>query len=219
MNQPKVALPIVAQMLRESPEDPVLLRQRWLFLLADRQWTEARVAGETLVKADSSAATADYFTRSIAAAAADSQSGLAADIAARAVARFPADTGLWAIAAQMQRKAGRRQDAVRSLQRALALDPSTQNGWAFLVVAQIELGQLDSAIASARAGIAAKADAASIGQALTVPVSAAAKHADEEKTRARWMEAYGLAAGVDSIAATPRTKFYLGLAAFQVGLD
>ena len=60
---------------------------------------------------------------------------------------------------------------------------------------------------------------AAIGKALSVPVAAAAKRADEQKTRAAWLEAFSLAARVDSAAPTADSKFYLGLSAFQIGID
>ena len=37
---------------------------------------------------------------------------------------------------------------------------------------------------------------AAIGKALSVPVAAAAKRADEQKTRAAWLEAFSLAAKI-----------------------
>ena len=219
MNRPKSALPIVADMLRETPGDATLLKQRWLLLLADHQWKEALRAGEELVRTDSSAANRDYFTRSIAAALSDSQPRLAADVAARAVAKFPEEASLWVLTAQAQRKAGRYAVAVSSIRRALGIDAKVENGWLLLISTQIQNAQLDSAIVSARLGLAAGADSAGIRAVLAVPMAMAVKRADSSKTRAAWLDALSLAARIDSAAPSASTKYFLALGAFQVGLD
>jgi len=218
-NRPKQALPIIAEMLRENPQDPTLLKQRWLFLLADHQWKEALRAGEELVRADSSAANADYFTRSMATAMADSQSLLAVDIGTRAVAKFPNDAILWMLLARAQRKVDHRADALISVRRALALDPATDNGWPLLISLQAELGQLDSAIASARMALGAKTDSDVVRALLRVPLATSVRLADSVKTRAAWLDVVRLTSAADSIAPSADAKYFLALGAFQVGLD
>lgn len=219
MNRPRIALSIVAQMLRENPGDVDQLKQRWLLLLMDRQWKNALRAGEELVAADTSAPNQDYFTRAIAAALSDSQPALAVEIATRAVSKFSTDAALWTLAAQAQRKADRRADALVSIRRALALNPKAENAWPLLVAAQIELGQLDSAIASARLGLATGADSSVMRAMLFVPMATAAKRADELKSRAAWLEAFRLTVRVDSVAPSADSKYFLSIAAFQIGFD
>jgi len=219
MNRPKAALPIIADMLRETPGDPTLLKQRWLLLLADHQWKGALRAGEELVHVDSSAANRDYFTRSIATALSDSQPALAAEIGGRGVGKFANDAGLWVLTAQAQRKAGLRSDAIASARRALAIDPKVENGWPLLITAQIENAQLDSAIVSARSALAAGSDSTAIRAILAVPMVTAVKRADSSKTRDGWLEVVRLTSRVDSVAPSPNSKYFLALGAFQVGLD
>lgn len=219
MNRPKAALLIVAEMLRETPGDAALLKQRWLLLLADHQWKEAQRAGAEMVRADTSAANRDYFTRSIVAALSDSEPLSAVDEAARAVAKFPNDASLWVMAAQAQRKAGRYADALSSVRRALAIDGKVEHGWSLLISIQIQNVQLDSAIMSARSGLAAGADSASIRSILAVPLAVAVRHADSSKTRQDWLEVVSLAARIDSAAPSASAKYFLALGAFQVGFD
>lgn len=219
MNRPKSALPIVAEMLRETPGDPTLLKQRWLLLLADHQWKEARRAGEELVRNDTSAATRDYFTRSIAAALSDSQPLLAADVGARAVAKFATDAGLWVLTAQAERKARRFPNAISAVRHALALDPRVENGWPLLITGQIENAQLDSAIASARLGLTAGMDSTAVRSILSVPMVVAVKRADSSKTRESWLGVVSLTARIDSVVPSANAKYFLALGAFQVGLD
>jgi tetratricopeptide (TPR) repeat protein len=219
MNRPKLALLVVAELLRDSPGDPEILKQRWLLLLADHRWKEALAAGTELVGADTTAASADYFTRSIAAALSDSQPALAADIAVQAVSKFPRDASLWALSAQAQRKAGRSARAVEAARRALALDSHTENGWPLLILAQLDAAQTDSAIASARLALTSGVDSATIGRILQLPLTMAARRANDEKTRAAWLEVVRLSSIVDSIVPSVEAKYFLTVGAFSVGLD
>jgi tetratricopeptide (TPR) repeat protein len=219
MNQPKLALPVIKQQLAENPGDAQALRMQWLVLLADHQWKAARQAGAELVKEDSAAANEDYFTRSIAAALADSQPTIAAEVGASAVSKFPKSAALWGLTANAERKAGKLDAAVHSIRQALALDAKTENGWPFLVAALIEQGQLDSALASARAGVAAGADRAAIAQPLIAALAGATNRAQADKTRERWLEVYTVGSAVDSIAPSPNTKFFVAIGALQVGSD
>ena len=219
MNQPKLALPIVRQQLAETPGDASFMRMHWLVLLADHQWKAARRAGEEYVKEDTAAANVDYFTRSIAAALADSQPAAAADVGAAAVAKFPQSAALWALAANAERKARKLDAAVDAIRHALTLDAKSENGWPFLVAAQVEQGQLDSALASARAGVAAGAAPAAVAQPLTASLTMLTNRAQTEKTRDRWLEVYRLGASLDSIAPSPNAKFFVAIGAFQVGSD
>jgi len=219
MNRPRLALLVVAELLRDSPGDPEILKQRWLLLLSDHRWKEALAAGTELVGADTSAASADYFTRSIAAALSDSQPALAADIAAQAVSKFPRDASLWALSAQAQRKAGRSARAVDAARRALALDSHTENGWPLLILAQLDAAQTDSAIASARLALTSGVDSATIGRILQLPLTMAARRANDEKTRAAWLEVVRLSSVVDSIVPSVEAKYFLTVGAFSVGLD
>lgn len=218
MNRPK-ALAIIAGMLQETPGDATLLKQRWLLLLAGHQWKDVLRAGEELVRADSSAANRDYFTRSIATALSDSQPALAAEIGARAVAKFADDASLWVLTAEAQRKAGARADAIASARRALTLDPKVENGWALLIATQIENAQLDSAIVSARLGLTAGVDSAGVRAILAVPMVTAVKRADSSKTRDGWLDVVRLTSRIDSAVPSPNSKYFLALGAFQVGLD
>jgi len=219
MGKPDVALPFVQQMLQDNPGDPELLRMNWLLLLSSQKWKEALAAGQEYVKADSAAANADYFTRSIAAALSDSQPQVASQIAARAVQKFPSDAGLWNMYAQTQRKAGQLEQAVATMKRALEIDPKTENGWLFVTVTQVELKQMDSALVSAKQAIAAGADKETIGQALLVPAGAAMKAAQEANTRESWTTAYHVVSAIDSVAPSVNTQYFVGVSAFQVGLQ
>lgn len=223
LKRPDVALPLVEEMLNDSPGDVELLRMRWSLLLAAKEWKKAHAAGEEYVKADTALATAKYFTTSIAAAASDSQYALAAEIAARGVQKFPKDADLWMLDAQMLRKAGKLPEALAAALKAYDLNPKVETGAQFVTAAYGELNQQDSAFAFARRAVAAGADKAAIGNALSRFVASSARAAQDAakadgKGREEWMRAFQTAITVDSIAPNEQTKFFSGVSAFQVGM-
>lgn len=219
MNKPDVALPIIDQILQDNPGDPQFLRMRWLLLLSAGKYKDALAAGDEYVKADSTAANADFYTRQIAAASADSQPQVAAQIAARAVQKFPKDANLGLVYAQALHKAGQTQQALDAAKRAVAVDPKVPNGWLYIIVTEAELNQTDSALATARQAIAAGADKDQIGQALVSPMGTLIKNAQATPSRAAWENAYRFSAAVDSIAPSPNSKYFIGISAFSAGLD
>ena len=77
----------------------------------------------------------------------------------------------------------------------------------------------DSAVAFAQQAIAAGADKAALGQALLAVVNPAVKKATDSKDRGDWEAALKTAQTVDAAVPSEATKFYVGLASFQVGLD
>lgn len=225
MNKADIAQPILTEMLQDNPGDPKLLRTKWLLLLAAKQWKPALAAGEEYVKADTAAATADYYSRSIVAALQDSQPQLAGQIGARGVQKFASNADLWMLYAQALRRAGQLEPSRAAAERAVQINPKIENGIQLVIVTFSELNQPDSAVAWAKRAAAGGADKEIIGQALLPMVGAAMKAAQDTTgknaaaRRAGWMRAYQVASTIDSVAPTPNTKYFIGVAAFQVGLD
>ncbi|HEY7237183.1 MAG TPA: hypothetical protein VH539_23700 [Gemmatimonadaceae bacterium] len=225
MNKPDVALPFIAEMLQDNPGDPQLLRLRFLLLASAKEYKKALAAGEEWMKADTAAATADLHTRMIAIASADSQPQLASQYAARAVQKFNNNADLHMLYAQTLRKSGQLQQSLDAAKRAVELNPKVENGIQFVLVTYGDLKQTDSAMAWGRRAVAGGADKAAVGQGLLPIVGVAVKAAqdtagkDAAGVRQGWMNAYQLSSTVDSIAPSPQLKLYIGLAAFQVGLN
>jgi len=215
---PDKALPIVDELLKDNPSDPQMLRTKWLLLLGAKRYKEALAAGEELVKSDTAAASLDYFTRMGAVATIDSQPQLAAQIYARGVQKFPNDAALQLAYASTLSKSGQLQQALAAAQRAVKINPKIENGNGYLYVLglQVQLGQLDSAKATAPLAIANGADKEKISQQLLTVVAPAVKKANESKSREDWQAALKTAQDVDAIAAGPATKYFMGLSAFQI---
>jgi tetratricopeptide (TPR) repeat protein len=225
MNKPELALPLVTEMLQDNPGDPQLLRMRFLLLSSAKDYKKALTAGEDWMKADTTAATPDMYTRMIAIASADSQPQVASQYAARAVQKFANNADMYMLYAQTLRKSGQLQQSLDAAKRAVEINPKIENGIAFVLVTYGELKQTDSALAWARRAVAAGADKNAVGQGLLPIVGIAVKAAqdtagkDVAAMRQAWMNAYQLSSVVDSIAPSPQLKLFVGLSSFQVGLN
>ena len=228
LGKPLVAIPLVDTLLMSNPGDPTLLRQKWLLSLAAASgadsitapslYEQALAAGEKMVNSDTSLADTTYYERQIAAAALVSpQRG--AELAARAVGKYPNNAEFWALRAQLERKAGQLQQAEQSIRRAIAINPSQPN--ARLMHAQIfvELNMPDSAVAMARAAIAAGEDPKTWGAMLLGPTQAAFKKAQETKLNEDYEKALALAEESEKASPSPAAKFFIGASAFTLGLN
>src|SRR2546430_7916379 len=166
MNKPELALPIANEMLADNPGDPQLLRMRFLLYASAKDYKRALAAGEEWMKADTSAANADLYTRLIAIAWADSQPQVASQYAARAVQKYPTNADLYMLYAQTLRKSGQLQQSLDAAKRAVAIHPKVENGIQFVLVTYGDLKQTDSALAWARRAVAAGPAKAAVGQGL-----------------------------------------------------
>jgi tetratricopeptide (TPR) repeat protein len=201
------------------PGDPSLTRQYWLMLLLAARITEALDVGESLATLDTAQMDSTWFTRMTAAASTANQPEKALAYAARAVERFPNSAGFLALHAGLLRKTGQVAQAVSALQRAVAIDPKVENGYVGIVVGLADLDQADSARVWAQRAIAGGASAETIGSALIGTVRKAFEKAQQTKTRADWREALTLAQGVHDAAPSTTSNWFVGIAAFQIGVD
>ena len=216
---PQRAVAIVDTLVAQNPGDPQLVRTQWLVLLNAQDYKRAVEAGERLVALDTAAADTTYFTRTVAALAADSQFQRASEVAARAAQKFPTNATFLMQQGQLLRSLGQLPQSVAVMQRAYAIDPKVQNGVLFIIVGLGEQGMTDSALAFANQAIAGGADRESIGNALLGAVGPAVQKAQASKLRADWQAAMSMAQAVDNIAPSANSKYFLGVSAFQVGLD
>jgi tetratricopeptide (TPR) repeat protein len=175
--------------------------------------------GEELIKLDTSAANLDFYNRQVAAAQSDSNTAKIQEWSAKGAAKFPTDASFPLLLAQSYRKTGQLQQALVAARRATQIEPKNGTAWLFAVVTANDLNMPDSAVAFAQQAIAAGADKNALGQALLAVVGPAVKKATDSKDRGDWEAALKVANTVDAAVPTEATKFYVGLASFQVGLD
>ena len=216
---PDKALPMIDSLLKDNPGDPAMLSTKWKLQIAAKRYKDALTTGDELIKADTAAATLDFYNRQIAIAQQDSNTAAVQTLAAKASQKFPKDASLQVLLAQGYRKAGQLQQALDAAKRAAEIDPKNTNAWLFAVVTASDLGQADTAQMLAQKAIAAGADKQTLGQALLAPASAALKKAQESKARADWEAMLKAAQTVDAIAPSPQSKFFIGYASFSVAAD
>jgi tetratricopeptide (TPR) repeat protein len=217
---PEAAIPIIDQLLKDNPSDPEMLRTKWLLQLNAKQYKAAIASGEAYVRADTAAATVQYYQRQIGAAQSDSNAAMVQTLAAKAAQKFPNEPSFQLLLAQSYHKSGQLQQALEAARRAAQVDPKSTNAWLFVIVTQNELNQPDSAIATAQKAVASGANKDSLGTALLGSIAGPAmKKAQDSKARADWEAALKASQAVDAVAPSAQSKFYVGVAAYSVGAD
>jgi tetratricopeptide (TPR) repeat protein len=216
---PAKALPVLQPLVDQNPGDVDLMRLLWAIQLRAEQYKAAIQTGEALAKLDTTVVDSTFYTRMIAAFLADSQPQRAAEFAGRAVQRYPQSASAHAVFAQTLRRAGQLQQAAEQYAQAVRLDPKVEPGYVALIVTQCELNQTDAAFASGQSAINAGIDKTTVGNALIGCAAPAVRTAQEQKTRAGWQRAYEISNRVDRVAPSANSKFFVGVSAFQIGLD
>ena len=118
---PRAARPVVDEAVKLNPGDPDLLKLRWLILLAVKDYKEAYLQGDELVKLDTSFADTTYFIKTASAFQADSQFAKASESAARGLQKFAAHQTLTYIQIASLKQAGQLQPALDALDKAKSL--------------------------------------------------------------------------------------------------
>ena len=238
LGQPQKALDIVNEMLAASPGDPQLVRQRWLLSLqvaagADSAtraaaFGRAVTSGEEMVRGDTAAADSTYYSRQIAAAIGAGNPAKSIEIATAATRKFPRSVTFWVDRAQAERAAAR-QDSSRKLQylsaadesmrQAMTIDPKVAQGNVFRAAMNLEMGRTDTAVAIARRGVAAGEDAKQWGTFLLGPTRDMMAKAQKSDSVLHWEQMLAMAQEADKLAPQPTSKFFVGVASFQIGLN
>src|SRR5262249_13598322 len=91
--------------------------------------------------------------------------------------------------------------------------------WQLAIAAHAKADGADSAVATARRALAAGVAKDQIGASLIRIVAPALAAAQTSQKRADWDVALRMAQAVDSVASTPQSNCYVGVAAYQVASD
>ncbi|MEX2111370.1 MAG: tetratricopeptide repeat protein [Gemmatimonadaceae bacterium] len=243
--QPQRAIPLVRDLLQNNPGDPQLLSLAWIVYLNARDFQGAINVGNELIRVDTAAATADFYSRLAGAYVGLNQPEKAVEAAARGAAKFPNDPNVQLIGAtallragQAQRAAGdslraagqiqqgtvqtqegtaKLQRAAEYARRAVSANPKLENGYLVLIQAQGDLGQTD-AVASTLQEAARNGVNKSIIAALALQRgNAFFKAGQASKSRDDFTRAIRFLAMSDSLEASADAKFLIGASAFYVG--
>jgi len=219
LGRPDRAIPLVDDMLAQSPDDSDLLHTKSTVLLVAGRRKAAIKAAEAWVTVDTSKATLEYYKRQIGIAQQDSDAAMVLQLALKGAEKFPRDAELQLLLAQGYRKSGQSSQALAPARRAAEIEPKNLRTTLLIIYIQNDLNQPDSAMATAQKAIASGQNRDTIGQALLAQLGPALKKAHETAARADWEAALKSAQTVDAIAPSPQSKFYSGLAAFSVAID
>jgi tetratricopeptide (TPR) repeat protein len=230
LGKPSVALPIIEELLAQNPGDPQMLKQKWLLTLQAAQVDTgasrvallgtALVAGEAMVASDSSLADSSFYARQVAAASGlTGQPQKFVEFASKATQKFPNNAEFWFLRANAERRAGQLQMAQQSMSRALSINPKYPNASVFIAQLFIEMSQPDSAVAAARRAVANGEDPKTWGQFLLQPTNAAFQKAQQSKSVPEFRRVLTLAQEADRLAATPQSKFFIGVASYFIAAD
>ena len=220
---------IIREALEANPGDPDLIRLHFQILVATEDWKEAVLAGEELIRTDTSATDTLFFPRLAAAYRADSQPQKAAEAIARGIQKYPNNARFHLLHSQFLREAGQLPQSIVAARRAIQIDPNmAEANIAYLTISQtfIDLNQLDSVGPSLRVAATASKNAAdsarvanfalqqgqrafNAARADTVDATRAVAARQQLEESIRW---FALA---DSLAPAPLSKFQQGLAAYM----
>jgi Putative Zn-dependent protease, contains TPR repeats len=215
--QAERAIPIVRDLLQNNPGDPQLLSLGWLVYLAAKDYEGAINVGNELVRVDTAAATADYFTRLAGAYTNLNQPQKAAEALARGTAKFPNNARLILFSSQALLKAGQTQQAIDAAKRALAIDPKVENGYLQLVQAVSALNQPDQVMTALQTAVANGGDKSVLSKVALQQGSNAYKAGQGSKNRADFQLAIKFLQLSDQLESSADAKFLLGASAFSLG--
>ncbi len=211
------AVPIVRDLVQSNPGDPELLKLAWVVYLNAKDFKDAIPAGTELVRVDTAAATADYYTRLAAAYSAMGQKQQASEAIARGFAKFPGDPNLGLFNAQAMYQSGQLQMALDAAKKAVASNPKNGPGYFLLATVQDSLNQYDDLYNTIQAAKNNGVDAGTLAQLALKQGSDAYKAGQGSKDRADFQRAIKFLQQSDGLQTSADAKFLLGASAFSLG--
>jgi tetratricopeptide (TPR) repeat protein len=217
MGHAQDAIPLVRDLLQNNPGDPALLNLAWLVYLNAKDYQGAIDVGNEMVRVDTAAATADYYTRLAAAYGALNQPQKASEASAQGAKKFPNDAHLLLITANSLYKAGQLPAALEAAKKAVAADPKNPQGYFLLGTIQGALNQYDDVINTLNQAKTAGADPAGLSQIALQQGSNAFKAGQASKDRVDFQRAIKFLQLSDQLQSSADAKFLLGASAFSLG--
>ncbi len=211
------AVPIITEILRNNPGDPGLLRTGWLVLLAAKQYPQAIQTGLEYAKVDTAAADSTYYIKLVSAYSALNQSAQASQTLQEATAKYPNNATLLAIYAQTLSNSGRPAEAAAAAQKAIAINPKVEGGYALLATSLAATGQWDQVASALERGAAAGADASLLAKIALKLGNDSYRAGNASKNRADFQRAVTLLRLSDRLDGSASAKFLIGASSFSIG--
>ena len=214
--QAAMAVPIVEEALRQNPGDPKTLNLAWRVYLAANQFEKALTTGADMIRADTALADESYFIRRGAAASSISPTR-AAEIVSQGLAKFPNSTQLLVVQANTLSKAGQNAQALAAINKALAVNPKVENGYAQKILILGAMNMPDSIFTTITLAQNAGVDKKTLAQLALKTGSDAYKAGNASKDRVQLQRAVKFLTLADQLDASADAKFLAGASAFLVG--
>jgi tetratricopeptide (TPR) repeat protein len=211
------AIPLIRDLVQNNPGDPQLLNLAWLVYLNAKDFNDAINVGNEMVRVDTAAATADYYSRLAGAYSAMNQPQKASEAAARGAAKFPNDPNLQLFNAQALYKAGQLQQALDAAKKSVAANPKNPSGYFLLATIQGALNQYDDLTNTLNQAKLNGADPTALSQIALQQGSNAYKAGQGSKDRADFQRAIKFLQLSDQLQSSADAKFLLGASAFSLG--
>jgi tetratricopeptide (TPR) repeat protein len=217
MHRAEQAVPLVRDLVQNNPGDPQLLNLAWVVYLAAKDYPDAINAGSEMVRVDTAAATADYYSRLAGAYSAMNQPQKASEAAARGAAKFPGDPNLALYSAQAMYKSGQMLQALDASKRIVAANPKNASGYFLLATVQDSLNQYEDLAATLQNAKNNGVDPSALAQLALKQGSDAYKAGQGSKDRADFQRAIKFLQLSDQFQSSADAKFLLGASAFSLG--
>jgi tetratricopeptide (TPR) repeat protein len=217
MGHSQQAIPLVRDLLQNNPGDPGLLNLAWLVYLNAKDYQGAVDVGTEMVRVDTVAATADYYTRLAGAYNAMNQPQKAAEAAALGIKKFPNDPNIQLFSAQALYKAGQLQLALDAAKKAIVANPKNPPGYFLLATIQDSLNLYDDLVITLQNAKNNGVDPGALSQLALKQGSDAYKAGQGSKDRADFQRAIKFLQLSDQLQTSADAKFLLGASAFSLG--
>jgi tetratricopeptide (TPR) repeat protein len=217
MGHADLAVPLMRDLIQNNPGDPQLLNLAWLVYLNAKDFNDAIPTGTEMVRVDTAAATADYYSRLAGAYTAMNQPQKAAEAIAQGSRKFPNDPNIQLFNAQALYKSGQLPLALDAAKKAVAANPKNPNGYFLLATIQGAMNQYDDLTSTLNLAKQNGADPTALSQLALQQGSNAYKAGQGSKDRADFQRAIKFLQLSDQLQSSADAKFLLGASAFSLG--
>jgi tetratricopeptide (TPR) repeat protein len=211
------AVPLMRDLIQNNPGDPQLLNLAWLVYLNAKDYNDAINTGTEMVRVDTAAATADYYSRLAGAYSAMNQPQKASETAALGVKKFPNDPNLALFNAQALYKSGQMLQALDAAKRVVSGNPKNASGYFLLATVQDSLNQYEDLASTLQNARTNGVDPGALSQLALKQGSDAYKLGQASKDRADFQRAIKFLQLSDQLQTSADAKFLLGASAFSLG--
>lgn len=211
------AVPFVNRLVADNPGDPTFISLQMRVKLAAKDYKGGLAAGQELIRSDTSAATAELFSRLATAAQIDSQPQVAAQFLAQGVRKFPQNGSLLIDYADVLSSSGQTQQALDLLTRAGSQNPRPAGVYVAQARVYGNLKRYDDALRALQQAAAAGDSATTVANSAVQIGNTLYQQANQSKSPADYQRAMTVLEFANKTSPTPNGQLLLGATAIGYG--